>query len=81
MTNEVIYTNDNRPIVKIYDLATGDEIERQMNDQEWAQFQIDRAESQARNEALAEALAKRTAALAKLEALGLDEDDLKALGL
>lgn len=25
--------------------------------------------------------AKRTAALAKLEALGLDEDDLKALGL
>jgi len=29
----------------------------------------------------AEAQAKRTAALAKLEALGLDEDDLKALGL
>jgi len=81
MTNEVIYTNDNRPIVKIYDLATGDEIERQMNDEEWEQFQIDRAESQARNEALAEALAKRTAALAKLEALGLNEDDLKALGL
>ena len=29
----------------------------------------------------AEAQAKRSAALAKLEALGLDEDDLKALGL
>ena len=29
----------------------------------------------------AEAEAKRSAALAKLEALGLDEDDLKALGL
>jgi len=28
-----------------------------------------------------EAQAKRTAALAKLEALGLNEDDLKALGL
>lgn len=28
----------------------------------------------------AEAQAKRSAALAKLEALGLDEDDLKALG-
>jgi len=29
----------------------------------------------------AEAEGKRSAALAKLEALGLDEDDLKALGL
>lgn len=29
----------------------------------------------------AEAQAKRSAALAKLEALGLDEDDLQALGL
>ena len=29
----------------------------------------------------AQAQAKRSAALAKLEALGLDEDDLKALGL
>ena len=28
-----------------------------------------------------EAIAKRQAALTKLEALGLDEDDLKALGL
>ena len=32
-------------------------------------------------QAEAEAQAKRNSALAKLEALGLDEDDLKALGL
>lgn len=34
-----------------------------------------------KKQAEAEAQAKREAALAKLEALGLDEDDLKALGL
>ncbi len=38
---------------------------------------VDAAKAQAK----AEAQAKRFAALAKLEALGLDEDDLKALGL
>ena len=36
---------------------------------------------QAAAQAEAKAQAKRVAALAKLEALGLDEDDLKALGL
>ena len=36
---------------------------------------------EAKAQAQAEAAAKRSAALAKLEALGLDEDDLKALGL
>ena len=39
------------------------------------------AEAEALAKAQAEAEAKRSAALAKLEALGLDEDDLKALGL
>jgi hypothetical protein len=34
----------------------------------------------AKAEAQAEVAAKRAAALTKLEALGLDEDDLKALG-
>jgi len=38
---------------------------------------VDTAKAQAE----AEAITKRTAALAKLQALGLDEDDLKALGL
>ena len=40
-----------------------------------------RAVKSAEAQAEAEAQAKRSAALAKLEALGLDEDDLKALGL
>jgi len=39
------------------------------------QVKVDEAQAEA------EAQAKRSAALAKLEALGLDEDDLKALGL
>ena len=48
----------------------------------WAEIEaahqaVEAAEAQAE----AQAQAKRSAALAKLEALGLDEDDLKALGL
>ena len=39
------------------------------------------AVQQAEKQAEAQATAKRQAAIAKLEALGLDEDDLKALGL
>jgi len=41
----------------------------------------DKAVKTAEAQAEAEAQAKRSAALSKLEALGLDEDDLKALGL
>ena len=44
---------------------------------EAAHIAVEEAEAQAQ----AAREAKRTAALAKLEALGLDEDDLKALGL
>ena len=40
---------------------------------------LEAQEQQAKAEAAA--AAKRSAALAKLEAIGLDEDDLKALGL
>ena len=67
--------------IKIHNVETGEVIEREMNADEFAQYQSDQAQRQAEAQAQAEASAKRTAALAKLEALGLDEDDLKALGL
>ena len=67
--------------VMIHNTETGEITEREMNADELAQFEADKAASQAQAQAQAEAQSKRIAALAKLEALGLDEDDLKALGL
>ena len=58
----------------IVNCETGEKIYRDLTDEEinhWKEF--DR-----KNEL---ALAKKAAALAKLEALGLDEEDLRALGL
>ena len=69
------------PTIKIHNVETGEVIEREMNAEELAQWEADKAKAEAEAQAKAEAEAKRSAALAKLEALGLDEDDLKALGL
>lgn len=70
----------NRPEVRIY-TGNGEFIDREMNDDEFAQWQKDKAESDAKKAEAAEAEAKKEAALAKLAALGLEQDDLKALGL
>ena len=73
-----------RPQVRIY-TGEGQFIDREMNDDEFAQYQLDQADRAARDktkaEEEAEAASKRQAALGKLEALGLTTDDLKALGL
>ena len=70
-----------KPIIKIHNVETGEVIEREMNAEELAQWEKDQASAQATREAEAEAKAKRAAAEAKLAALGLTADDLKALGL
>ena len=68
-------------IIKIHNAETNEETERPMNSEELAQWEKDNAESQARITAQAEAEAAKAAAQAKLAALGLTTDDLKALGL
>ena len=64
---------------------TGEAIERELTDAEIAQRKIDAANEIARTKAMAEAeaeaIAAKAAAEAKLAALGLTADDLKALGL
>jgi hypothetical protein len=70
-----------RPEVKIVNLETGEETVREMNDEEYANYQSDVARYEAKIEAQAEAEAAKVAAEAKLKALGLTADDLKALGL
>ena len=70
-----------KPEIKIVNCETGEEIVREMNDEEYAQYQIDVANGKAKEEAQAKAEAEKTAAEAKLAALGLTTEDLKALGL
>jgi len=70
-----------RPLIKIHNATTNEVVEREMNDDEFAQYEIDSATSQANAQAKAEAEAAKTIAEAKLAALGLTAEDLKALGL
>jgi hypothetical protein len=67
--------------IKIHNAQTGEVIERQMNAEEQAQWQSVQDRLAARQEAEVEAAAKKAITEAKLAALGLDADDLKALGL
>ena len=72
-----------KTIERIFDAITGEttDIERDMTAQEIAEYEAAIAAAEAKALAQAEAAAKREAALAKLAALGLEPDDLKALGL
>jgi mannose-1-phosphate guanylyltransferase len=74
-----------KDIITITNALTGETIEREMTDQEQADrnaflAEIRQQEEAAAVEALA-AMAAKEAAQAKLAALGLTTDDLKALGL
>jgi hypothetical protein len=69
------------PQIKIVNSETGEETLRDMNAAELAQLAKEVAEREALEQAEAEAQAKKAAAEAKLAALGLTADDLKALGL
>lgn len=64
-----------------HNVTTGEVIEREMTAKELAQFAKDVAEREAIETAEAQAAAAKEAAQAKLAALGLTTDDLKALGL
>ena len=69
------------PTIKIHNAETDEIIEREMNAEELAKLERVQEEVKARAEAQAQAEAKKSAAEAKLAALGLTADDLKALGL
>ena len=65
-----------RPIIKIYNLSTDTVVDREMNDVEFAQYEIDQADKAA---AEAEALAKADAKAALLERLGITEEEAQLL--
>lgn len=65
-----------RPIVRIHDTETNEVIDREMNDEELAQYEADKAIQAAAAEAKAKAEADKAALLARL---GLTEDELKII--
>ena len=65
-----------RPTVRIHNTETDEIIDREMNDDEFAQYQIDKANYEAK---LAEAEAKETSKAAILDRLGLTADELKTI--
>ena len=70
-----------KPTIKIHNVETGEIIERELSAEEIKQSIADEESSKKRQESIASDEAKKQAAQAKLEALGLTTDDLKALGL
>ena len=67
--------------IQITDAQTGEVVEREMTETELQAYKIEQAADTARLEQAAKAEADKEAVQAKLAALGLTADDLKALGL
>jgi hypothetical protein len=65
-----------RPIIRIHNIETNEIIDREMNDSEFAEYQVD-LEVQVAQAAEAEAKAQAKAAL--LEQLGITEEQAKLL--
>lgn len=70
-----------KPIIRIHDTLNDEILDREMTDAEYQDYLIEQDIEQKKQLAQAETTAKKTAAKAKLAALGLTTDDLKALGL
>jgi hypothetical protein len=70
-----------KPMITEHNSMTDEYIVREMTDYEWEQTQIVEARDAAKAAELAAAQAAKELAEAKLAALGLTTDDLKALGL
>ena len=68
-------------MIRIHNAKTNEIIDREMSDEEIATYEADQKAEKLLQEAIAKAAAKKAAAEAKLSALGLTADDLKALGL
>jgi hypothetical protein len=68
------------PMIRIHNLETNEVIDREMTDAEYAEH-LAALEPKPLTEEEQKAAADKAAATAKLAALGLTTDDLKALGL
>lgn len=68
-----------RPKIVIHNAATGETVEREMNDEEFAQYELDQIAAQEQKAAeeaeLARQQAAKESALSKLAAIGLTEEE------
>lgn len=65
--------------IKFVNATTGEEIEREMNSQELAQYEADLAAQEAKQAEQADKEAARQSALDKLAALGLSVEEISAI--
>lgn len=65
-----------KPMIREHNLATGEIIDREMNAEELAQWEADKAKAEAEAQAKAEAAAAKAALLEKL---GITEEEAKLL--
>ena len=70
-----------KPTITIHDVSTDEIIVREMTDSEYQDYQALAEIGKLEKEQEAAKIAAKEAAQAKLAALGLTTDDLKALGL
>ena len=70
-----------KPMIRIHNTDTGEIIDREMTNAEFAQFEADQVEAEAKAAQAEAKAAAKTAAQTKLAALGLSVEDLQALGL
>ena len=70
-----------KPTIRIHNLETNEIIDREMTDIEYEVYLAEKVAEAEEEAANAEKAAHKAAAEAKLAALGLTSDDLKALGL
>jgi hypothetical protein len=70
-----------RPMMRIHNIQTNEIIDREMNDDEFADHQADQLKHEAKIAAAEAKAAAKATAQAKLAALGLTVEDLTALGL
>jgi phosphopantetheinyl transferase (holo-ACP synthase) len=70
-----------KPIIRIHNVTTNEIIDREMTDDEFSAWQEEQTQIKVAEDLQAAKEAAKEAAQAKLAALGLTTDDLKALGL
>ena len=70
-----------KPTIRIHNSETNEVIDREMTAEEYAEYLAQKALDDAEAEKKSKLESDKATAQAKLEALGLTADDLKALGL
>jgi hypothetical protein len=66
----------NRPMIRIHNSETNEIFDREMNDEEFAQYEIDQQKRQAK---MADEMTKKIQRAALLERLGISQDEAELL--